>query len=113
MVVVYGQLPSCSRGSLADVAPTTLSLVDALVLLGCDAVGLTDVLSVIVVPALLLIQLMVRVAPRPRIPCNSISRDAFRDTVLAPLLLFPSQSEPYLLPVPARASLHPLGRTRS
>ena len=84
--MVYSELSSCSRGSLADVAPTALSFVYSLVLLGCDAVGLSDVLSVVVVPALLLIQLVVRITPRPRIPCNPISRDTFRDTVTAPLL---------------------------
>lgn len=54
VVVVYSELSSRSRGSLADVAPTALSFVYSLVLLGCDAVGLTDVLSVILFPLLLL-----------------------------------------------------------
>lgn len=112
VVVVYGQLSSCSRGSLADVALSALSFVYSLVLLGCDSVGLSDVRGVIGASLLILIHLMVRVAPRPRILSNPISRDAFRDTILAPLLLFPSQSERCLLRVLARASLHPRGRTR-
>lgn len=116
VVMVYSELSSCSRGSLADVAPTALSFVYPLVLLGCDAVGLTDVRGVVVPALLLLIQLVVRVASRPRIHSNSISRDAFRETVLAPLFLFrrlPSQSGQRLLPEPVRASLRLRGRTRS
>lgn len=50
VVVVYSELSSRSRGSLADVAPPALSLVNPLVLLGGDAVGLTDVRGVILFP---------------------------------------------------------------
>lgn len=84
--MVYSKLPALTSSPLADVAPTALSFVYPLVLLGCDAVGLTDMRGVIVAALLLLIQLMVAVAPRPRIPCYTISRDTFRDTVTAPLL---------------------------
>ena len=84
--MVYSKLPALTSGPLADVASSALSLVDAPVFLCGDAVGLTDMRGVIVAALLLLIQLMVAVAPRSRIPCYTISRDTFRDTVTAPLL---------------------------
>ena len=113
--MVNRKLFPLTRSSLADSALTTLVLVDFPVLFTGKAIQLHNVLRVVVVPALLLIQLVVRVAPRPRILRYTISRDTLRDTIFAPLLLllFPSQSGQRLLPVLARASLRLRGRRRS
>ena len=45
VVVIHRQLPALAGGSLADEARLSLVLVQALVLVGCDAVGALDVLS--------------------------------------------------------------------
>ena len=95
VVVVYSKLSALTSSPLADVAPATLRLVNVLVLLGCNAVGLTNVLRVVVVPAPLLQSFMVRKTSRPRILSFTMSCNTFGYTVLASLLLSRQSESPY------------------
>ena len=76
VVVVYGKLPALTSSPLADVAPATLRLVNLLVLLGCNAVGLTNVLRVVVIPSPLFQSLVMGMTPRPRVLSFTMSCNA-------------------------------------